>query len=162
MPDTFVGAFADRMNQNSRMNVKLAQEGDILRNGWIYVAPGGVHMELEKSSPRHVRVRFDDGAKVNFVKPAVDVTLFSAARIFKNRVISVVLTGMGSDGREGTRIVKKLGGQSIALKEEESIIYGMNKSVIDAGLADHILGMDGIVKQLAKMVYSAKTTKVNN
>ena len=109
-------------------------------------------MELEGTMPKTARIKINDGAKINFVKPAVDVTLFSAARIFGKKAISVILTGMGHDGRAGTRAVKKMGGRSLALIESESVIYGMNKSVIDAGLADEVLGMDGIVKALALMV----------
>jgi two-component system chemotaxis response regulator CheB len=143
MPSGFVNAFAERMNVFSKMNVKMAREGDVIKSGHVYVAPGGYHMELDKSSGV-TKIKITGGAKVNFVKPAVDVTLFSAVRCYGAGVIGVILTGMGSDGREGCRIVKKQNGKVFALTEEDSIIYGMNKAVIDAGLADEILGMDRI------------------
>jgi two-component system chemotaxis response regulator CheB len=143
MPSGFVDAFADRMNTFSRMNVKMAREGDVIKTGHVYVAPGGYHMELDNSTGV-TKIKITDGVKVNFVKPAVDVTLFSAVRCYGSGVIGVILTGMGSDGREGCRIVKKQNGKVFALREEDSVIYGMNKAVIDAGLADDVLGMDRI------------------
>jgi len=152
MPPGFIGQFAERMNNNANMNIKKAADGDILKPGWVYIAPGGYHMELEKLNNKQSRIKITDGPKVNYVKPAVDVTLFSAARIYENNVISVILTGMGNDGREGSRVVKKLGGHVIALNEQDSIVYGMNKSVIDAGLADSILGMDAIPKELGRIL----------
>ncbi|MHA2250830.1 MAG: chemotaxis protein CheB [Candidatus Kariarchaeaceae archaeon] len=152
MPKGFIAGFAERMNQNARMNVQLADDGMIVKSGNVYIAPGGYHMEIDRSSGV-LRIRITDGAKVNFVKPAVDVTLFSAAREFESGVIGVILTGMGSDGREGARVTKKVGGTVLALNEEDSIIYGMNKAVIDAGLADEILGMDAIVKTLGRAIH---------
>ncbi|OLS17063.1 MAG: Chemotaxis response regulator protein-glutamate methylesterase of group 1 operon [Candidatus Heimdallarchaeota archaeon LC_2] len=147
MPSGFVDGFAERMNQNARMKVKMAAEGDILQNGTVYIAQGGYHMELDKSSGV-TRIKITEGAKVNFVRPAVDVTLFSAVRAYGSGVTGVILTGMGADGREGCRVVKKQKGTVIALNEEDSVIYGMNKAVIDAGLADKILGMDDIAKHI--------------
>ncbi len=161
MPRGFVKEFAYRMDQNAQMKVKMATEGDILLKGKVYIAPGGYHMELDKSSGV-VRINITDGAKVNFVKPAVDVTLFSAVRAYGSGVIGIILTGMGADGREGCRVVKKQKGIVFALKEEDSVIYGMNKAVIDAGLADEILGMDEIVKyigiSLSKVIVKSKVS----
>ncbi|MHA2091137.1 MAG: chemotaxis protein CheB [Candidatus Kariarchaeaceae archaeon] len=157
MPTGFVSGFAERMDQNAQMKVKMAEEGDIVRPGVVYIAPGGYHMELEKKGSGLIRIKISDGAKVNFVKPAVDVTLFSATREYGSGVISVILTGMGADGREGSRVVKKSGGTVYALNEEDSVIYGMNKAVIDAGLADQILGMDAIVKELGSTVKTSQT-----
>ncbi len=149
MPEGYIGSFAERINKNSRINVKKAAMGDIIKPGNVYIAPGGYHMELEKHG-NLVRIQITDGAKVNFVKPSVDVTLFSAARIYGSSVIAVILTGMGSDGREGCRVVKKMKGKVIALNEQDSVIYGMNKSVVEAGLADVIVGMDDIVREIAR------------
>ncbi len=129
-----------------------------MNQGCVYIAPGGYHMEIDKSSGVS-RIKITEGAKVNFVKPAADVTLFSAVRAYGSGVIGVILTGMGADGREGCRVVKKQKGTVFALKEEDSVIYGMNKAVIDAGLADEILGMDEIVKHIG---LSLSRTKVKN
>jgi two-component system chemotaxis response regulator CheB len=152
MPPGTVGPFAERMNRNARIDVKLAEEGDIIQRGMVYIAPGGYHMEIERDKHQNKVIRITSGPLVNFVKPAVDVTLFSAARIYKKNVLAFILTGMGHDGREGCRTVKKMGGRIFALNEEDSVIYGMNKSVIEAGLTDKILGMDEIVTQIAKEV----------
>lgn len=152
MPRGFVDSFASRINTKSNMIVKMAKQGDLIQSGIAYIAPGGYHMEVEMGLNNHPAITISDGPTVNFVKPSVDVTLFSAVRIWGSGVISVILTGMGSDGREGTRVVKKLRGRSIALNERDSVIYGMNKSVVQAGLADHVLGMDEVTIKLAKML----------
>lgn len=151
MPRGFIDAFASRINKGSNMRVKMAKQGDRIEGGIVYIAPGGYHMEVEMGLNNQPEIKLSDGPTVNFVKPAVDVTLFSAVKIWGSGVTSVILTGMGSDGREGTRVVKKLGGRSIVLNERDSVIYGMNKSVEQAGLADHILGLDEITIKLAKI-----------
>jgi two-component system chemotaxis response regulator CheB len=152
LPRGFVDSFASRINTKSNMTVKMAKQGDLIQSGIAYIAPGGYHMEVEMDLNNLPAITISDGPTVNFVKPSVDVTLFSAVRIWGSGVISVILTGMGSDGREGTRVVKKLRGRSIALNERDSVIYGMNKSVVQAGLADHVLGMDEVTIKLAKML----------
>jgi len=151
MPKGFVAQFAQRMNDNAQINVKRAEDGDLVLAGNVYIAPGGYHLELDRSGSE-TYIRITDGPKVNFVKPAVDITLFSAARTHANKVISVILTGMGSDGREGSRIIKNQGGKVIALNEEDSVIYGMNKAVVEAGLADAVEGMDGIVNRIVSFL----------
>ena len=91
------------------------------------------------------RIRLFKGELVNFVRPAVDLTLKSAAEVYGENLIGVILTGMGSDGREGAREVQKIGGKIIALNKEDSTIYGMNKAVIEAGFADIVLPEDKII-----------------
>ncbi|MHA2502585.1 MAG: CheB methylesterase domain-containing protein [Candidatus Kariarchaeaceae archaeon] len=143
MPKGFVGQFAKRMDSQSKITVKKAEDGDQIEPGNVYVAPGGTHLELVQVASQ-VIIRLTLGNKVNFVRPAVDVTLNSAVKIYGDRVISVILSGMGSDGLEGSRSVKKEGGRVIALNESDSLIYGMNKNVIEAGIADFVSSLDDI------------------
>ncbi len=152
MPQGFVDSFADRINDRSQMIVAMARTGVHVKRGHVYLAPGGFHMEVIINSNNNPVIEITSGPTVNFVKPAVDVTLFAAARIWGSGVISVILTGMGHDGRSGTRIVKKLGGRSIALNEEDSVVYGMNKSIVDAGLADSVLAIDEITIKLGELL----------
>ncbi len=149
MPPGSVGVFADRMNKNARIEVKLAEEGDVIQPGKVYIAPGGYHMELVQEKSGQKSITITDGALVNFVKPAVDVTLYSVARIYKKNILAFILTGMGRDGTQGCRVVKKMGGKVFTLKKEDSVIYGMNKSVDEAGLSNKIVGMDDIVREIA-------------
>ncbi|MCY3412308.1 MAG: hypothetical protein INQ03_11795 [Candidatus Heimdallarchaeota archaeon] len=152
MPRGFINSFANRIDAISHMRVKMAENNEIVEQGTVYIAQGGYHMEVYVDESKTPRIKISEGPTVNYVIPAVDVTLFSAARVWGSGVISVILTGMGHDGREGSRTVKKLRGRVIAQSEEDSTIYGMNKAVIEAGIADHVLLIDDIVVQLAKML----------
>lgn len=152
MSQGFVNSFANRMNDRSQMGVKMARTGDPVQRGHVYIAPGGHHMEVITNSNNIPVIEITSGPSVNFSKPAVDVTLFAAARIWGSGVISVILTGMGNDGRSGTRIVKKLGGRAIALNEADSVVYGMNKSIVDTGLADSVVGIDEITTKLGEFL----------
>lgn len=153
MPPGFMEAFASRLDEISKIHVKIAEENEIIKSNVVYICPGGYHLMMEKGSDKLVRFRLSDGPKVNFVKPAVDVTLFSSARVFGNKVISIILSGMGSDGTEGCRVLKSLGGLIWALDESQSVIYGMNKSVVQQGLTDKVLTVEGILTELGKSVY---------
>ncbi|MHA2254123.1 MAG: chemotaxis protein CheB [Candidatus Kariarchaeaceae archaeon] len=148
LPKGFAKIFMQRVAQNARLPVKLPRSGEFLRAGTIYIAPGGRHMELEQMRSGKVRIVLTESPPVNYVRPSVDVTLFSCANIFKANVISAILTGMGHDGRDGSRVIKNQGGKVFALNEKESVIFGMNKAVAESGIADEVLGMDDIVKAI--------------
>ncbi len=146
IPVGFIEGFARRMANVSRIKVKMAREGEILSPGTVYIAPGGKHLKLGSRGSMMPRIELDDGPAVNFVKPSVDVTLFSAIEIWDKDVISVILTGMGQDGLEGSKLLKKKGGRIIALNKEDADIYGMNRAVIEAGIVDKILPANEVVK----------------
>jgi len=152
MPVGFISAFAKRLNRMSRIRVVEAKAGDAVMPGTVYLAPGGRHLEFTQISGGIPKIMLTDGPTVNFVKPAVDVTLFSAVKTYGHGVISVILTGMGSDGRDGSSEVKTIGGIVLALNEEDSDIYGMNRAVIEADLADDILGKKDIVLGIIRAI----------
>lgn len=154
MPEGFLGPFADRINTYANMKTKLAQEGDEIEVNHVYVAPGGRHLEVEHTRTGRNVIHLTDSEKVNFVRPAVDVTLKSVAKIFRKNTFAIILTGMGADGRDGCRDVKEVGGRVITLNEEDSVIYGMNQSVINAGYSDLTLGLSQIGYHLAKWIYN--------
>ena len=137
MPVGFTESFSERLNKTSQMLVKQAENGEQIVGGTIYIAPGGFHLEILNIDGLP-KIHLTDGEMVNFVKPAVDVTLKSAAKFYGSGVISVILTGMGSDGKVGSQAVKDAGGLVIALHEKDSDIYGMNRSVIESGIADYV------------------------
>ena len=138
MPGTFTAAFAARLNTLCQITVKEAEDGDTLRPGHAYLAPGGRQMLLE-GRPGAVRLRIIDGNdKVNY-KPCVDITFASAAKIYGGKVLAVVLTGMGADGREGARLLKDQGATIWAQDEETCVVYGMPQAVAKAGLASESL-----------------------
>ncbi len=150
---TFAETLANRLDKITSFKLKLAKDGDFLQRNTAYLAPPDAHLEFEQVG-RSVRIRLSDGPKVNFVKPAVDVTLFSAARLTGINPISVILTGMGSDGKEGSRIIKRVGGTVIALNREDSVVFGMNRSVIEANLADYVLPLDQIPGILRRLTHT--------
>lgn len=138
MPGTFTAAFAARLNTLCQITVKEAEDGDALRPGHAYLAPGGRQMLLEGRAGA-ARLRIIDGNdKVNY-KPCVDITFASAAKIYGGKVLAVVLTGMGADGREGARLLKDQGANIWAQDEETCVVYGMPQAVAKAGLATESL-----------------------
>ncbi len=140
MPATFTKAFAERLNKLCRIDVKEAEEGDMLRPGLALLAPGGKQMMIDARG--FVRILPGD-ERLNY-KPSVDVTFGSAAKVFNDKVLAVVLTGMGSDGREGARMLKQAGSQVWAQDEASCVIYGMPMAVVKAGLADFVYSLDSV------------------
>ena len=138
MPGTFTSAFAARLDGLCQIRVKEAQDGDQLRPGHAYLAPGGKQMLFEGRAG-NARLRVIDGNdKVNY-KPCVDITFASAAKIYGGNVLAVVLTGMGADGREGARLLKEQGANIWAQDEESCVVYGMPQAVAKAGIATESL-----------------------
>ena len=136
MPAGFTNALAGRLHGVSRVNVKEAQDGELLEPGCVYIAPGSYHLRiLHESGVR--RIALSDEPPVGNHRPAVNVMYDSVAPLGRD-VVAVILTGMGSDGREGMRKIKENGGYCIAQDEATCVVYGMPKSVVDAGLADEI------------------------
>lgn len=153
MPGTFTAAFAARLNTLCQISVKEAEDGDVLRPGHAYLAPGGRQMLLD-GRPGAVRLRIIDGNdKVNY-KPCVDITFASAAKIYGGKVLAVVLTGMGADGREGARLLKDQGANIWAQDEETCVVYGMPQAVAKAGLASESLPLpligEAIVNEMSQ------------
>jgi len=152
MPIGFISAFSRRLDRSSKIRVTEAKSGEKIMPGTIYLAPGGKHLELHRAGNNLPKILLTDGPAVNFVKPAVDVTLQSATKVYGRGVISVILTGMGSDGRDGSRKVKENGGIVLALNEEDADIYGMNRAVIEAGLVDEILSKNELVTGIIRAI----------
>jgi two-component system chemotaxis response regulator CheB len=143
MPANFTPAFAERLNKLCAINVKEAVDGDRLEKGWAYLAPGGQQMLLEEQRG-HSIIRIVDSQPEQTYRPSVDITFGSAARLFGADVLAVVMTGMGADGREGARLLKRKGSSVWTQDRETSIIYGMPAAVAEAGLADKVLALDAI------------------
>jgi two-component system chemotaxis response regulator CheB len=136
MPAAFTGAFASRLNSLAKIEVKEAADGDILRPGVAYMAPGGTQMLVEGSdSQAKLRIKDDDSPRITF-KPSVDITFGTAAKVFNDKVLAIVLTGMGSDGRDGCRLLKQFGSKIWSQDEASCVVYGMPQAVTSAGLTD--------------------------
>lgn len=131
------------------MPVALAEDGEYLHSGRIYLAPGGFHLKLEGNS----RIILEDSARVNFVQPSADVAMRSLLKpLKKHHIVGVILTGMGKDGAEGIRHIKSLGGITIAQNQESSAIYGMPKAAVETGAVDFVLPPFKIGKKLTELL----------
>lgn len=151
MPSTFTPAFAQRLNQQCQITVKEAEDGEMLQKGTAYLAPGGRQLGLVDRGGK-VLLRVYDGDTGLHYKPSVDLAFASAAEVFPGKVLSVVLTGMGADGREGARALKQGGATVWAQDEASCVIYGMPAAVVEANLADQVLPLSEIGRELAKSV----------
>lgn len=146
MPAAFTKAFAERLDKLCRISVKEAEDGDILRPGLALLAPGGKQMMIDGRGA--VKILPGD-ERLNY-KPCVDITFGSASKSYGDKVLAVVLTGMGADGREGARLLKQ-GGSSVWAQDEAScVIYGMPMAIVKANLADAVYGLDDIGKHLVE------------
>lgn len=146
MPSTFTGAFAERLNSLCKIEVREAKDGDQLRPGLALLAPGGKQMMVDKRAGGTVRI-LDGDERLNY-KPCVDVTFGSGAKVYPGKVLGVILTGMGSDGKEGCRLLKETGSVVWSQDEVSSVIYGMPMAVAKAGLADEIINLADISDKL--------------
>lgn len=150
MPGTFTKAFAERLDRICQISIHEAVDGDILRPGHAYLAPGGKQMLVDSRSPMRVRI-VDGDERLNY-KPSLDVTFGSAARDLGGRVLGIVLTGMGADGREGARLLKAQGATIWAQDEATSVIYGMPMAVARAGLTDEVLSLQRVAPRLCEEI----------
>ena len=147
MPNSFTPAFAERLNNLSQLSVKHACDGDALNKGRILLAPGGKQM-LVVGRGQNKLVKVLDGDERLTYKPSVDVSFGSAAKAYPGRVLGVVLTGMGADGREGCRMLKQSGSTVWTQDEASCVIYGMPMSVDQAGYSDASISLSQIAERI--------------
>jgi two-component system, chemotaxis family, protein-glutamate methylesterase/glutaminase len=150
MPPTFTTILAEHLARASRRPAHEAVDGEIVRAGQIYLAPGGRHMRLARHGADAV-IALDDGPPVNFCKPAVDPLFTSAIDVWQGGILAVVLTGMGSDGMRGGKEVVAAGGNVIAQDEASSVVWGMPGAAANAGICAAILPLDQIASKLVRL-----------
>lgn len=148
MPENFTKAFAERLNSQCQVRVVHADDGMTIENGVVYLAPGGHQMMISQKDGRRIKVLKGDDRLL--YKPSVDVTLTSAANVWGEGLLTLILTGMGNDGCEGSRIVKQKGGVVWSQDEASSIIYGMPMAVAKEKLTDRVISLTEIPGQLKK------------
>lgn len=148
MPSTFTSAFAQRLDSLCQISVVEARDGDVLQPGVALLAPGGKQLMISKGG----KVRILDGDERLNYKPCVDITFGSAANVFGDKVLAVVLTGMGADGCEGAKLLKQKGSTVWAQDEETSVIYGMPMAIAKANLADEILPLLKVGERLCEVL----------
>lgn len=133
MPPAFTDIYARRLNQICKMNIKEAKDGDMLKSGLALIAPGGFQMRVNKGLDNNFFVSCKKEGKFNGHEPSVDILFDSVADVLAPNVVSVILTGMGSDGAKGLLKIRKKGGYTIGQNEKSCIVYGMPKVAYDIG-----------------------------
>jgi len=144
MPDGFTERFAARIDDRSDYDVREAADGDRIGGGEALVAPGGKHLVVSNYRSGRLRVKLTEEPPVNSVRPAVDVTMESAAEVIDDPLVGVVLTGMGEDGAAGVEAVRAAGGRVIAQDEETSAVFGMPRRAIETGAVDDVLPIEDV------------------
>lgn len=153
MPSGFTKSLAERLDSLSFIKVKEAQEGDVLKAGHAYLAPGDFHMVLNKYRLEGYKIGLNKNPPVLGHRPSVNVMMNSVAKVVTNKdVIAIIMTGMGIDGSEGILKIKKNGGKTIAQSEDTCIVYGMPKSAVEAGAIDKIVPLQEITKEALKFM----------
>lgn len=147
MPEKFTAMYAQRLNGISAMNVREAKDGDRMERGVALIAPGGLHMQLEKRGGQYY-VKVVDGPPVNRHKPSVDVLFKSAAECAGRDVLGIIMTGMGDDGARGMKAMHDSGARTIAQNEETCVVFGMPKEAIKLQAVDDILPLEGMAKAI--------------
>ncbi|HYZ24388.1 MAG TPA: chemotaxis response regulator protein-glutamate methylesterase [Rhodopila sp.] len=151
MPAAFTRILADHLNRLGALPCAEAQDGEPLRDGQVYIAPGDHHLIVEGNRTA-LRARLTTDPPENFCRPSVDPMLRSAAAACEGRVLVAMLTGMGRDGLEGTRVVVKAGGSAIAQDEATSVVWGMPGAIAQAGLCHAILPLPEIAPRLLQLM----------
>ncbi|NOX68920.1 MAG: chemotaxis response regulator protein-glutamate methylesterase [Gammaproteobacteria bacterium] len=151
IPPVFSRSFAKRMNQCSSLIVCEAEDGQAIRPGHAFVAPGDRHL-LVVSDGAHYRCKLDDGPLVNRHKPAVDVLFDSVAENVAGDAVGIILTGMGRDGAKGLRRMHESGAETIAQDEQSSVVWGMPKAAVEEGGVDRILPLEQIAENIMETV----------
>lgn len=152
MPATFTNAFASRLDSLCKISVKEASDGDVLMPGCAYLAPGGRQMILMGTEQNaKIKIINDNSEKITF-RPSVDVSFGSASKVFGGHVLGIILTGMGADGREGSRMLKASGATIWAQDEQSCVVYGMPQAVTAAGISQLSLPLDVIASSIIKEI----------
>ncbi|MFP4416905.1 MAG: protein-glutamate methylesterase/protein-glutamine glutaminase [Chitinivibrionales bacterium] len=148
MPPTFTRSLAESLNRKSSLQVMEAEEQQVVKPGCVYIAPGGKHMVVREKNGT-VYIGLNDGPPENSCRPSVDVLFRSVASVYGGRgILAAVLTGMGSDGLNGVRTLKRKGCLCLTQDEKSCVVYGMPRAVDEAGLSDKSLSLEHIAKEM--------------
>jgi two-component system, chemotaxis family, protein-glutamate methylesterase/glutaminase len=152
MPPGFTKSLADRLNGMSEVTVKEAEDGETVKDGYVYVAPGDYHMLVEKSEGS-LKIRLSQSPPAGGHRPAVNVMMESLSNTGLKNIIGVIMTGMGGDGSEGIKLLKTINqAYNIAQDEKTCVVYGMPKVAVQTGAVDAVVPLHEITGQIMKIV----------
>jgi two-component system, chemotaxis family, protein-glutamate methylesterase/glutaminase len=152
MPVGYTALFAEKLDEICALEVREAQEGDVLRPGLALLAPAGRHLQFRRRRDGEVEAQLSFQPIDRPHRPSVDILFRSAADMFGSRVLAVVMTGMGDDGKEGSAWIKAQGGTVITESEKSCIIYGMPRSVVEAGLSDAAVPLHAMAQAISQRI----------
>ncbi len=147
MPENFTRAFSDRLDKQCQLSVKEAEDGDTLQAGQVLLAPGGRQLIIDKNNNKKIRI-IDSAAVVNY-RPSVDVSLASLSNTYGKSTLAIVLTGMGTDGCDGARLLKDQEATMWTQTQESCVVYGMPMAIDKANLSNASLSLDSMAKHLS-------------
>jgi two-component system chemotaxis response regulator CheB len=152
MPVGYTEMYAAKLNEMSQLEVREAGEGDEVKPGRVFLAPAGRHMTVKQNSTGKIVTHLDAKPFNTLHRPAVDVLFESAAEVYGNRVLGVVMTGMGSDGKQGAAWIKAQGGLVFTEAESSCVVYGMPGVVVEAGLSDKSVALEDMARSIMEVV----------
>ena len=151
MPAEFIPSFAKRLDWESELVVKVAEDAEPIQQGKVLIAPADFHCRIKSKANNNEAIKLDRPSREeNFHFGLADKPMISLAPIYGKNAIGVVLTGMGNDGTEGLRAIKKYGGYTIAEDESTAIVNGMPKAAIQAGVVDKVVPLSQIADEIVK------------
>ncbi len=151
MPPGFTRSLAGRLNDVSQLSVREAADGDLIQTGQVLLAPGDFHLTVRRGG----RVALEKSPPVHGVRPSVDITMEAAASVFGAATVGVVLTGMGVDGTSGALAIRRAGGLVMAEDEATCVVYGMPRSVFEAGAANRVVRLEAMADAIVEAVSGA-------
>jgi two-component system chemotaxis response regulator CheB len=152
MPVGYTELYAQKLDEISGLHVVEAREGDEVVAGCVFLAPAGRHLTFRRDPDGRIRTHLDVHPVASVHRPSVDQLFKSAADVFGGRVLAVVMTGMGSDGREGAAWIKAQGGVVLTEAEESCVVYGMPRAVVEAGLSDVSVSLGGLAPAILEQL----------
>lgn len=155
MPPVFTQLFAQRLNAKAKVEVKEAAAGDVLKPGHVYIAPGDWHMRFKQGGNGQV-VTLDQGPQENYCRPAVDPMFRSVSELFGSHVLSLIMTGMGSDGHRGAEHIIRAGGSLVVQDEATSVVWGMTGAAVQAGLPCDVLPLGKLADTITSRVNAGR------
>lgn len=152
MPPDFTKSLAERLNSLSALEIKEAEDGDVIRPGLVLIAPGDYHMRAARMPNQQVQVKISQEAAIGSHRPAVDPMFLSVAEIYKEHAVGVILTGMGHDGTIGMKAIKEHGGYTIAEDQTTAVVYGMPRSAKESGAVDKVVPLPSVASTIIHYV----------
>jgi len=160
MPPGFTRSYASRLDGLCKIRVKEAQDGERILPGHGYIAPGGMHLSVERSGANYI-ARVQDGEPINRHKPSVEALFLSAAKVVGPNAIGIMLTGMGADGARAMKVMKDAGAYNYCQDEASCVVFGMPREAIAAGAADEVLPLNQIAAKVLERLRATAGLSIN-